>query len=133
ADDHAVKRNLKVADWGTMSKTVQFVSRNVIPEGSAWQRAVRTAIVALEGPSGPSRIFRIRCERGARVARQLGLAEATADGIRHVEERWDGRGHPAGLRGDEISLIGRIAGLAQMIDIFFTIGGQAAAIGMAGE
>jgi putative nucleotidyltransferase with HDIG domain len=133
ADDHAVKCNLKSADWRTMSKTVQFVSRNVMPEGSAWQRALRTAVVALEGPSGPSRIFRIRSQRGARIARQLGLAEATANGIRHLDERWDGRGHPAGLRGEEISLIGRIAGLAQMIDIFFTTGGQSAAIGLAAE
>src|SRR6185437_13952659 len=65
ADDHAVKRNLKSADWGTMSNTVQFASRNVMPEGSAWQRALRTAVVALEGPSGPSRVFRIRSGRGA--------------------------------------------------------------------
>src|SRR5438445_9164946 len=26
ADDHAVKRNLKSADWGSLSKTVQFAS-----------------------------------------------------------------------------------------------------------
>jgi putative nucleotidyltransferase with HDIG domain len=133
ADDRAVKRGLKTADWSNLSNTVQFVSRHVIPEGSPFQRAVRTAVVALEGPNGPSRIIRARCEFGARVVRQLGFGEATASSIRNIDERWDGRGHPAALRGKEIPLLARIAGLSQMIDIFSTAGGPAAAIGMAGE
>jgi HD-GYP domain-containing protein (c-di-GMP phosphodiesterase class II) len=50
-----------------------------------------------------------------------------------LDERWDGRGYSEGLKGDEISLLGRIAGLAQAIEISFASGGPAAAAHLASE
>jgi HD-GYP domain-containing protein (c-di-GMP phosphodiesterase class II) len=44
-----------------------------------------------------------------------------------ADEHWDGRGKPAGLRGDEISPLGRIVGLAQTAEVFFAAGGPQAA------
>ena len=46
------------------------------------------------------------------VARIPGL-EAVALIVRHSRERWDGRGHPDGLAGEQIPLASRLIALAQ--------------------
>ena len=50
--------------------------------------------------------MRACCERGAEIARLIGLSAATASAIRGLDEHWDGHGQPEGLRGDEIPLAG---------------------------
>jgi HD-GYP domain-containing protein (c-di-GMP phosphodiesterase class II) len=59
-----------------------------------------------------------RRERGANVARRLGLSEATATAILTMDERWDGRGAPHGLRAADIPILGRVIGLAQAVEVF---------------
>jgi putative nucleotidyltransferase with HDIG domain len=59
-----------------------------------------------------------RCERGADIARLLGLQPETQDAIRALDEHYDGAGLPYGRRGDQIPLLGRIAGLAQTVEVF---------------
>ena len=68
-----------------------------------------------------------RCDRGAEIARMLYLSEATAAAIRSLDEHWDGRGLPDGLRGEEIPLLARILCLAQTVEIFHAAGGVDAA------
>ncbi|MGP0036721.1 MAG: HD domain-containing phosphohydrolase [Solirubrobacteraceae bacterium] len=59
-----------------------------------------------------------RCDRGAEIARMLFLSEQTAGAIRSLDEHWDGRGMPDGLRGEEIPLAARILCLAQTVQAF---------------
>jgi HD-GYP domain-containing protein (c-di-GMP phosphodiesterase class II) len=131
-DDRRVKSDLKAVDWSKMSQTIQFLRRTVMPEGAPLQRVLHAAVFALEGSGGPKKISQMRCEAGAEFARRLGFSEGTA-AILHLDERWDGRGYPWGLKGDEISLFGRIASLAQTIDAFLRIGGPEAAVKVAQE
>ena len=70
-----------------------------------------------------------RCDRGAEIARLLGFEAPTAEAIRALDEHWDGRGQPRGLRGEEIPLLGRILCLAQTTEIFHADGGLEAALG----
>jgi HD-GYP domain-containing protein (c-di-GMP phosphodiesterase class II) len=63
-------------------------------------------------------LIEIRCERGAEIVRMLGLPEATAEAVRNLDEHWDGLGHPRGLTGEAIPLLGRILCLAQTVDVF---------------
>ncbi len=44
--------------------------------------------------------------------------ESVARGILDLDEHWDGRGHPLGRKEADISLMARIALLAQVIDVF---------------
>jgi putative nucleotidyltransferase with HDIG domain len=75
----------------------------------------------------------MRCERGAAVARAIGLGEVVARAILDVDEHWDGRGYPAGLEGDQISLAGRVLCVAQTTEVFWRHGGPAAACAIARE
>ena len=133
ADDLRIKRDLKLVDWARMTQSVPFLSSHLMPSGSSLQRALRAVILALEGPSGLSRLVQTRSERGAEIARRLGLSDATAQAVLQLDEHWDGRGQPAGRRHDEISLLGRIAGLAQTAEVFFSSGGPAAAMDIVSE
>ena len=76
-------------------------------------------------------LMQARCERGAQIARMLGLSEATAAAIYALDEHWDGGGHPDGLRGEQIPLGARIANLAQTAEIFWAVGGRRAAMNVA--
>ena len=51
------------------------------------------------------------------------------DGPDHprLDERWDGAGHPDGLRGEEIPPLARICGLTQAVEVFHAAGGPARA------
>ncbi|MEO6395346.1 MAG: HD domain-containing phosphohydrolase [Devosia sp.] len=69
-----------------------------------------------------------RCHRGANIARTMRFSEAVAQGITDLDEHWDGRGQPAGKREMEISLIARVALVAQVADVFFTGGGATKAM-----
>ena len=74
-----------------------------------------------------------RAERGESMALRMGFSTATADGIRHIDEHWDGTGIPDGKLGHEIPLFSRIILLAQTMDAFCTQRGLAVAMRMARE
>jgi len=63
----------------------------------------------------------------------MGFSTATADGIRHIDEHWDGTGIPDRLIGHEIPIFSRIILLAQTLDAFYTQRGLLAAMKMARE
>ena len=118
ADDQSVKRDFKTTDWSSLTAAFQYVTRNVVPDGSALRRAFQIVTVALEGDSNG--LLQTRCERGAQIALMLDLPHATADAIRSLDEHWDGRGGPSGLKRLAIPLLGRIAGLAQTFEVFLS-------------
>jgi putative two-component system response regulator len=53
---------------------------------------------------------------GERLVRPLGFSGCVAASIRHHHERWDGRGYPDGLLGEEIPLGARIIAVADAFD-----------------
>lgn len=84
-------------------------------------------------PSGSEPHLLSRAERGSSIALRIGFATATADGIRHIDEHWDGSGIPDKLIGHEIPIFSRIILLAQTLDAYYTQRGLLAAMKMARE
>ncbi|MCR4762661.1 MAG: HD domain-containing protein [Lachnospiraceae bacterium] len=54
--------------------------------------------------------------KGAEILKDFTLVEHVEEGTRYHHERYDGRGYPDGLKGEEIPLIGRIIGVADAFD-----------------
>ncbi len=54
--------------------------------------------------------------RGADILKDFTLVENVAEGANFHHERYDGRGYPLGLKGEDIPLIGRIIGVADAFD-----------------
>ena len=132
ADDHEVKRTWKTTDWASRWQSFTHVVRNVRPGGSLLSKAKQVAGFAGAGAVG-TELVRTRCDRGADIARMLEMTDETAAAIHALDEHWDGRGVPLGLRGEEIPLLARIACLAQTTEIFHAAFGLQAALGVARE
>lgn len=59
--------------------------------------------------------------KGAEIVRGIpGFDEDVIAGILQHHERWDGKGYPAGVTGDQIHIFGRIIGLADSFDAIVT-------------
>ncbi|MCR5233655.1 MAG: HD domain-containing protein [Lachnospiraceae bacterium] len=54
--------------------------------------------------------------RGAEILKDFTLVENVVDGTKYHHERYDGKGYPDGLKGDEIPLFARIIGVADAFD-----------------
>jgi len=132
ADDQRVKRALKTVDWPRLSQRARYALRVALPERGTAARVRRVAWLARQGDL-QGQLVALRCERGAQIARLLGLPEDTAAAIRALDEHWDGRGRPRGLRGEEIPPLARVMCLAQSVEVFHAAGGRAAAGAMARE
>ena len=132
-DDQNAKRGLWERDWRKWSERIAYALEYTEPDGSPLERLRRFGTLALAGPSSQRELFEIRCDRGASIARALGVSEPTAVAIRAMDEHWDGGGYPTGLRRDEIPLYARIVGLAQVVEIYWRRGGVGAALEVARE
>lgn len=134
SDDHATKSDLKTRDWSSLSGAVGYVLDNVARNGSWWDRLGGLVRILLNGgPAAARELVRIRCERGADIARMLGFPEETVRAIHDLDEHWDGGGHPAGKEGEEIPLGARILNLAQTVDVFLQEYDHAAVYEMAAD
>jgi HD-GYP domain-containing protein (c-di-GMP phosphodiesterase class II)/DNA-binding CsgD family transcriptional regulator len=70
------------------------------------------------------------CEVAATLAARVGLDGTVEASLLHLFERWDGKGAPAGLRGEEIARPARFAELAHQAAVFARMGGMDAAVEM---
>lgn len=128
ADDQAVKHGFKFTDWQSVFKSLPYIVSTVAPEGSFAERFRRFLAVAISGTRGAKELVKIRCERGALIARDLGLPEASVQAIRNLDEHWNGKGHPDGVRKRDIPLLARVLSIAQTAEVFATRYGLAAAL-----
>jgi len=121
SDDIAAKRDVKKTDWIRMGwETLQYALTHVAP-GKPFLERVRVLYrVASQQKQHTREVTAMRCERGATMARLMGLSAKTAEGISGLDEHWNGGGNPEGLRGNKIPISSRIMLLAQTLDVFYT-------------
>jgi len=126
-DERSVKRDFKVVDAQKGVDIARFVFEHVGVSDSLGERLKKLLFLATHGEKLAEELVTTRCERGADIARKLGFNDNIANGIRHLDEHWNGRGKPYHIKGDAIPVNSRIALLSQVVDVFFAIGGQKAA------
>ena len=73
------------------------------------------------------------CETTADVANRLGLADEVQRALPQAMERWDGKGGPSGLVGEEIERVMRVCHIANKSEVFARLGGIQAAVQMLRE
>ena len=133
-DDIRAKRDVKTTDWTKVGwESLEYALAHV-RTGAPFLERVRTLFdLAVNHKKNSQEMVQIRCERGAAIARRIGLSEATASAIHSLDELWNGAGHPQGLRGKQIPLLARILNLAQTVDVFYSAYDAAAAVKVAKE
>jgi putative nucleotidyltransferase with HDIG domain len=132
-DDQAAKRGAWEQDWRTLRGKASYALRFTEPGGPIGARVRKLISLATGGRALGRFIYQIRCERGAEIAQALGFSRTTAEAIRSMDEHWDGGGYPGGLKGQNIPLLARIVGLAQVAEIFAERDGPTAALAVVRE
>ncbi len=118
SDDLTLKKAHKITDWSKSADSARYAFYMAREGGGALERAWHTLRIGFTEKGSGREMTETRCERGADIASMLGLEPATQDAIRALDEHWDGAGMPYFRKGDEIPLLGRIAGLAQTVEVF---------------
>ncbi|HEU4630729.1 MAG TPA: HD domain-containing phosphohydrolase [Gemmatimonadaceae bacterium] len=132
ADGRLAAPRLSARRPGHSLRTALRLARDAAVGGS-WLARVRRLLRLAPAPMVARQVARtIRAERGAEIARRLGLPAETAEAIRWLDEHWGGRGHADGLRGEAIPLLSRIALLARTVERLHTGHGVDAALAVAG-
>jgi putative nucleotidyltransferase with HDIG domain len=127
ADDAMVKSSRRLTDTSSLRAVLAHLLRTAGAGDSVLTRGRHVAAVLRSGHAGARSLIELRCERGAAVARAIGLGEVAAQAIMDVDEHWDGQGYPSGISGEEISPAGRVLCLAQTAEVFWKHGGAGAA------
>jgi putative nucleotidyltransferase with HDIG domain len=118
-DDRVIKRDARLEDWTRASfSAVRLMWRNPRPGAGMVERLGRLVNMARHQDQCNAQLIGMRCERGAQIAHKIGLSPATAQAIRHLDEHWDGSGHPDRLAGEDVPLLARILNVSQHLDLF---------------
>jgi putative nucleotidyltransferase with HDIG domain len=126
-DDLAFKRDFKTVGDG-LPDMLRFVFTHTGLRAGMASRLRAVANILCNGTRITDDLIKTRCTRGAAIARRLRFGDAVAAGIGSLDEHWNGRGRPDGLVGAAIPLHARIALLAQVVDVFHTVGGRDATL-----
>jgi HD-GYP domain-containing protein (c-di-GMP phosphodiesterase class II) len=130
-DDLQIKHRTRLIDWTSPIQCLKHCWTNAAPDGNSFEKLTKVAKIVSAGAEAGRKISEIRCDRGAEIAQMLRQSDATVTAIRDLDEHWNGGGNPKRLRGEEISLLGRICGLAQCVEVFYFEFGLSAAGDMA--
>lgn len=122
-DDRAPRAAYLLIDPGRPVEMAGWLWRNVQPEASTPQRLRAFASAVASGP-GPARVgIRNHCEVAERLAERLRLSVRVREGLWYVLERWDGKGMPRGIAGEQIPVAARFLHAARHASAFYAVGG----------
>ncbi len=99
------------------AEVLRFLVRHLAEDLPPVRRAGLVAR-ALADPGGQQRSLANHCEAAARLATRLGAPHAVCASLAHGYERWDGRGHPEGLAGEDVPIAVRIVAVARDAELW---------------
>ncbi len=126
-DDLAFKQDFKFID-GSLPQALRFVLSHTGLQAGLADRFRALINIFQNGGEIARELIETRCTRGADIARKMHFSDAVAEGIRNLDEHWDGGGKPQGIVGEAIPIYSRVALLAQIVDVFYTGNGADAAL-----
>jgi HD-GYP domain-containing protein (c-di-GMP phosphodiesterase class II) len=130
-DDRMAKRDLKRVDWSHYFEAAHYAVSHAAPGSSWFERARRVALLAGSGSKAARQLVEARCQRGSQIVQDLGFGTPVSDAVMALDEHWNGRGEPRGLKGTEIPVLARVMGIAQTLEVFALLESPGAAIAVA--
>jgi HD-GYP domain-containing protein (c-di-GMP phosphodiesterase class II) len=127
-DDLKVKSQYRYVDSQSQWQIARFLWRHYAPRAPLPVRFGKILLFAIRGRRIRRDLISIRSQRAVALAARMGFEFEVADGIRCIDEHYNGRGDPEQKRGREIPIFSRIALLAQVFELFSSTGGVDAAL-----
>jgi len=107
-----------------------FMLRRVGSGSGALNRARQAAVFMASGGRAMLEQMANHCSGAGVFAERLGLDREVRAGIEQAYARWDGKGVPADLAGDELALSARISHVAEACEVFHRTAGTDAVVEM---
>jgi HD-GYP domain-containing protein (c-di-GMP phosphodiesterase class II) len=87
------------------------------------RRAALVAAMMGEGNKRFKHVAATQCEAAVCLAQRMPLSPGVLTGLAQTLETWNGKGGPAKLKGDQVSLPTRIVAVAHDVEVFERVGG----------
>lgn len=108
-----------------------FMLRHVGVGSPALHRLRLGVSFMVTGAKAVERALLSHCLTTAQMADRVGLGPDVCDALQQAFTRWDGKGVPGGVGGEEIALPMRLFHLADIVEVFQRAGGADAAVEVA--
>ncbi|HEY1370287.1 MAG TPA: HD domain-containing phosphohydrolase [Gaiellaceae bacterium] len=112
-DDIRPRVEFAVVDVARLDDVARFAWARAGDRAPAVLRPVMAAGVLAAGRPVMRRMFAVHCEVARQLAARLALPESVQHALGCTFERWDGKGFPAGARGDAIPVSARLLHVAR--------------------
>ncbi len=126
-DEIAARPQMMAAQFGSRLGLIATATRVVHPESAPLARAAVMARSAFGGIAEFRRWAASHCDVARVLGARMGFSEQIQLALRHLYERWDGKGMPGDLRGAQIPQAVRLMQVAQDADVAWQHGGTALA------
>lgn len=129
-DDIAFRRDSFSVDLAGLPM-MGFSLRHAGVGSPALSRIRRAGTLVLTGGKAVERGLMSHCLTTTQMAERLGLGDQVCDPLRQVFTRWDAKGVPAGVGGDQIAPLARLFHLADVVEVHHRMDGIDAAVDVA--
>jgi HD-GYP domain-containing protein (c-di-GMP phosphodiesterase class II) len=122
-DELAARPQMLAAQFGSRRELMAMAARTAHQESAPLTRAAMMARSAVGGIAEFRKWAASHCDVARLLGARMGLSEQIQLSLRHLYERWDGKGMPGDLRGEQIPLAVRLMQVAQDADVAWQRGG----------
>jgi HD-GYP domain-containing protein (c-di-GMP phosphodiesterase class II) len=129
-DDIAFRRDSYEVDFAGLPM-LGFMLRHIGAGSPALHRLRLGAKLIVTGGKAIERGLMSHCLTTARMAERFGLDDRVCEPLQQVFTRWDGKGLPSDIGGEDIALPMRLFHLADTVEVHHRTEGTDAAIGLA--
>jgi HD-GYP domain-containing protein (c-di-GMP phosphodiesterase class II) len=126
-DELAARPYMMAAFLGSRRELVTTAMRVAHADSAPLTRAVAITKSAAGGIAEFREWARTHCDVAQVLGTRMGLPAGVQEPLRHLYERWDGKGMPGDIRGEQIPAAVRIMQVAQDADMAWQHGGAALA------
>jgi len=132
-DELVARPQMLGAQFGSRLELMTMAMRTAYADAPPLTRAAMMARSAVGGMAEFRRWAASHCDVARILGARMGFSEDVQESLRHLYERWDGKGMPGDQRGDEIPLAVRLMQVAQDADVAWQRGGAGLARQMLSE
>ncbi len=111
-------------------EAMTFMLRRAGAGTGATNRAVQAARLIATGGRSMVEQMANHCSAAGVLADRLGLQADVRSGLEQTYARWDGKGVPADVKGDAVSLPARVSHVGEACEVFHRVGGVDQAVEM---